>query len=326
MRKLGVPHGASLRLTLLASLVCAPGCSKSETGSASGKASKAECSALREKVCAEDVNMLSCGNAGPEVAAEFIAICTSAVSSKNAACATHDHDCLMRAVGEFVVVQKEQQSERDRKRHDDMVREAQHAQDQATQLNAKVSDTAAQLAKLDREIGDAIDSSAAAKDDAERDAAKAKIKALREERSAVVDSLKTVQAQRNVAPLAVSVKLSKPRSPVPSAHHAPHTPAGSGDSGLDLEDADEGTPLDMDTIFGVYSRSGAQLGACLQANGTTSVTLDIVILGTSGRVVMVEANGARSGPVYDCVNTVLRGMKFPTATAPRTKAEFDVSL
>jgi hypothetical protein len=103
---------------------------------------------------------------------------------------------------------------------------------------------------------------------------------------------------------------------------------GTENLSLDLsDDGDEGSEtLDMDKVYGVYSRYGGQLGGCLQSSGERSADIYINIEGKSGRVTFVRINGKTGGALFSCLNRVLRGMKFPSINGPRTRAEFNISM
>ena len=81
----------------------------------------------------------------------------------------------------------------------------------------------------------------------------------------------------------------------------------------------------MGTIFGVYSRYGGQLGGCLSKTGAGYASISIIIEGKSGKVNWVRVNGQKGGGLYDCINRVMRSMKFPSVNGPRSRAEFDIS-
>ena len=96
---------------------------------------------------------------------------------------------------------------------------------------------------------------------------------------------------------------------------------------LDLsDDSDETETLGMDKVYAVYSHYGAQLGGCLQQSGAGQANIGIIIDGPSGRVNWVKVNGQATGPLWGCLNRVLRGMQFPAIHGPRTRAEFDIGL
>ena len=137
----------------------------------------------------------------------------------------------------------------------------------------------------------------------------------------------------------LTVKVSEPKKPPPikrtgGGGGGRHTAGGGGGGGgngtenlaLDLsDDKDEGNEtLGMDKVYGTYSHYGAQLGGCLGGGGSANIYINID--GPSGRVVFVKINGKQGGPLYSCLNRVLRGMKFPSINGPRTRAEFDISM
>ena len=82
----------------------------------------------------------------------------------------------------------------------------------------------------------------------------------------------------------------------------------------------------MGEVYKVYSRYGGQLGGCLAQTGQHQANIYINIDGPSGRVQFVKINGKQSGPLYGCLNGVLRRMKFPSINGPRTRAEFDIAM
>jgi hypothetical protein len=135
----------------------------------------------------------------------------------------------------------------------------------------------------------------------------------------------------------LNVKVSEPKKPPPSQRSGGRR-TGGGNSGdyrrgtenlaLDMSDeGDEGSEtLDMGRVFQTYSRYGGQLGGCLASSGASSANIYINIDGPSGRVAFVKINGQQGGPLYGCLNRVLRGMQFPTIHGPRTRAEFDISM
>jgi hypothetical protein len=92
---------------------------------------------------------------------------------------------------------------------------------------------------------------------------------------------------------------------------------------LDLsDDSDETETLGMDKVYAVYSHYGAQLGGCVGGGGSANIS--IIIDGPSGRVNFVKVNGQATGPLWGCINRVMRSMQFPTIHGPRTRAEFDI--
>lgn len=137
----------------------------------------------------------------------------------------------------------------------------------------------------------------------------------------------------------LNVKVTMPKAPpkrTAGGHKGGgHTGAGgsytkgSEDLALDMSDeSDDGgsSTLDMNTVYGVYSRYGGQLGGCLQRTGAGQANIGIIIDGPSGRVTLVKVDGKQGGATWACLNGVLRGMKFPTLKSGRTRAEFDIGL
>ncbi|MBA3392092.1 MAG: hypothetical protein H0T89_05580 [Deltaproteobacteria bacterium] len=136
----------------------------------------------------------------------------------------------------------------------------------------------------------------------------------------------------------LKVKVSEPKKPPPAARTGGRRTGGGGGGGdftrgnenlaLDMsDDGDEGSEtLDMGTVFQVYSKFGGQLGGCLRSTGEGSANIYINIDGPTGRVAFVRINGKQAGPLYGCLNGVLRKMKFPTIKGPRTRAEFDIAM
>lgn len=137
----------------------------------------------------------------------------------------------------------------------------------------------------------------------------------------------------------LAVKLSEPKPPEKKKPSGGSRSGGSrsgggggGDDSEDLsfdmsgDDEDGSERLDMNTIYGVYSRYGGQLGSCVSRSGESYASIGIIIDGKSGKVTWVKVNGQKSGGLYDCINRVMRSMSFPTINGPRTRAEFDISL
>jgi eukaryotic-like serine/threonine-protein kinase len=105
-------------------------------------------------------------------------------------------------------------------------------------------------------------------------------------------------------------------------------PANSSeDMSLDMsgDDEESSPPLDMSTVYKVYSRVGGQLGGCLQSNGERSANISMIIDGPSGKVNFVKVNGKTSGGLQGCLNRTLRSLKFPEAGS-RTRAEFEIAM
>ena len=136
----------------------------------------------------------------------------------------------------------------------------------------------------------------------------------------------------------LKVKVSEPKKPPPAKRNTGggrRTPGaggnftkGSEDLSLNMsDDSDEGSEtLDMGRVYQTYSRYGGQLGGCLASTGEGQANIYINIDGPSGRVGFVRVNGKQGGPLYGCLNRVLRGMQFPSIKGPRTRAEFDISM
>ena len=149
-----------------------------------------------------------------------------------------------------------------------------------------------------------------------------------------------VASVSSVGEATLKVTISQPKRPPKRSHGGgggggggkPRTDTGGaiggGDLTLDLSgDDDEGSEtLDMNTIYGVYSRYGGQLGGCLSREGGGSANISIVIEGKSGKVTWLRVNDQASGGLHGCISRVMRGMKFPTINGPRSRAEFDISL
>jgi hypothetical protein len=105
------------------------------------------------------------------------------------------------------------------------------------------------------------------------------------------------------------------------------TPNGSEDQNLDMsgDDDESSPPLDMSTVYNVYSKAGGALGGCLQSNSERSANIGMIIDGPSGRVTFLKVNGKSSGGLQGCINRVMRGLKFPSAGS-RTRAEFEIAM
>jgi protein tyrosine kinase len=151
------------------------------------------------------------------------------------------------------------------------------------------------------------------------------------------DEQKKVASVGSIGDSELNTKISFPTTPKP----APKRPSGGGGGGarrggggggenldLDLSDDDStgSEVLDPNTINGVVQRSGGRLGGCLRKNGGGTAAISFSIEGKSGRVNFVKVNDAQSGGLYSCVNSVMRGMQFPSVNGPRTRAEFEMSL
>ncbi len=102
---------------------------------------------------------------------------------------------------------------------------------------------------------------------------------------------------------------------------------GSEDVTLDMsgDDEESSPPLDMSTVYNVYSRAGGALGGCLQSNGERNANIFMIIDGPSGKVTLVRVNGKNAGGLQGCISRTMRGLKFPAAGS-RTKAEFEISM
>jgi serine/threonine protein kinase len=137
----------------------------------------------------------------------------------------------------------------------------------------------------------------------------------------------------------LDVKFTEPKKPPPrrsgggggGTRKAGASGGGGGfnnneSMSLDLsDDSDEGSDtLSMGTVYGVYSRYGAQFAGCLGGGGQANIYISIN--GPSGRVQAVRIDGQTSGPKYNCLARVLRNMQFPPIKGPRTRAEFDISM
>lgn len=146
------------------------------------------------------------------------------------------------------------------------------------------------------------------------------------------DKIESVAALEGAS---LKVKVSEPKRPPPPPKRTGtgRRPSGGGQQGteslaLDMSDeGDEGgETLDMGKVYAVYSRYGGALGGCLQSTGASAANIYININGPRGRVEFARINGQTSGPLFGCLNRVLRGMKFPAINGPRTRAEFDIAL
>jgi hypothetical protein len=134
----------------------------------------------------------------------------------------------------------------------------------------------------------------------------------------------------------LDIKVSPPKAPPRVAHsgggHHHGGGGGGGGNGTDAlsfdmsgdDDDDSGSPLDMQTVYNVYSQRAGALVGCAQRAGASDAAISMIIDGKSGHVTFVKVDGGQSGPLYSCINSVLRGLQFPTTTAPRTRAEFNL--
>jgi hypothetical protein len=150
------------------------------------------------------------------------------------------------------------------------------------------------------------------------------------------DEGKTANGVEAVGGGKLDIKVNMPKEPPKVAHKGGgghhggggggHNPGNSSDTlSFDMsgdDDDDSGSPLDMGTVYNVYSRRAGDLVGCAQRNGVSDAAIAISIDGKSGRVTSVKVNGGTSGSLYSCLSGVLRSLQFPTTTAPRTRAEF----
>jgi hypothetical protein len=156
----------------------------------------------------------------------------------------------------------------------------------------------------------------------------------------IIDSMRHTDDKQQVATIngldgaQLKVTVTLPKTP-PAKHHSGGGGGGknwgqknaSENMSLDLaDDSDETETLDMGKVYAVYSHYGAQLGGCLNANGAGSANIAISIDGPSGRVNIVKVNGQATGPLWGCINRVMRTMQFPAIHGPRTRAEFDIGV
>ncbi len=154
--------------------------------------------------------------------------------------------------------------------------------------------------------------------------------------SARKEETTTVAGLTKLDGASLKVKVSEPKKPPPAVRSGGGRRTGAGgnftkgseDLSLDMSgDGDEGSEtLDMGTVFQVYSKHGGALGGCLRSTGEGSANIYINIDGPSGRVAYVKINGKQGGALYGCLNGVLRRMKFPSISGPRTRAEFDIGI
>ena len=155
------------------------------------------------------------------------------------------------------------------------------------------------------------------------------IASTREAKQEKIDGVSAIEGA------SLKVTVSMPKKPPPPPRGAGRRPGGGGnvrqgneDLSLDMSDeGDEGgETLSMDRVYAVYSKHGGQLGGCLASTGEGAANIYINIDGKSGRVSFVRINGKTSGPLFNCLARVLRGMKFPSIDGPRTRAEFDIAM
>jgi hypothetical protein len=155
------------------------------------------------------------------------------------------------------------------------------------------------------------------------------ITSMREAKKEQIDGVAAIEG----ASLKVSVSMPKAPPPVKRGTGGRRTGGnvqqGSENLALDMSDEGEdegGETLSMDRVYAVYSKYGAQLGGCLASSGERSANIYMNIDGKSGQVAFVKINGKTSGPLFNCLARVLRGMKFPSVNGPRTRAEFDIAM
>jgi hypothetical protein len=133
----------------------------------------------------------------------------------------------------------------------------------------------------------------------------------------------------------LEVKMTMPKAPPKRAGGGGHHSGGGGGNSqngsdvlaLDMsgdDDDDGGGPLDMTTVYNGYAPRGGQLMGCLAKTGAGSASIAMIIDGKSGRVSFLKVNGETSGPLFACLNGVLRSIQFPSTGGARTRAEFDL--
>ncbi|MGE0869444.1 MAG: hypothetical protein AB7P03_12835 [Kofleriaceae bacterium] len=150
---------------------------------------------------------------------------------------------------------------------------------------------------------------------------------------------KQVAALEDLGGAELKVKVSVPkvpkREPRAGGQRGPGKRTGGGinngseDLSLDMSDeSDDGGAgsLDMNVVYGVYSRYGAQLGGCLARGGGGSANIYMNIDGPSGKVKFLKINGEQKGELYACMSRVMNKMQFPTLKGGRTRVEFDIGL
>ena len=154
------------------------------------------------------------------------------------------------------------------------------------------------------------------------------------------DENKQVASISSVGAAQLNVTISAPKVPPKVArgsggsgggHHAgAGGGGGEGDGALALDmsgDDDGGSEtLGMDTVYGVYSKYGGQLGGCLQSQGGGTANISVIIKGDTGRVTFVKVNDSTTSGLANCIGHVMKSMKFPSVNGPRTRAEFSISL
>lgn len=151
------------------------------------------------------------------------------------------------------------------------------------------------------------------------------------------DEKQTIGGVAKIEGASLKVSVSVPKKPPPAKRTGGggRRTGGGGDFtqgkedlSLDMSDeGDEGSEtLDMGAVYQVYSKYGGQLGGCLASTGESAANIYINIDGPTGRVQFVKINGKQAGPLFGCLNGVLRRMKFPAIKGPRTRAEFDIAM
>ena len=154
------------------------------------------------------------------------------------------------------------------------------------------------------------------------------------------DETKQVASISTVGAAQLNVTISAPKVPPKVAHGSGgggggghHVGGGGGGEGdgalaLDMSGDDDGgsETLGMDTVYGVYSKYGGQLGGCLQSQGGGTANISVIIKGDSGRVTFVKVNDSTTSGLANCIGRVMKSMKFPSVNGPRTRAEFSISL
>ncbi|MGE0545429.1 MAG: hypothetical protein AB7O24_26760 [Kofleriaceae bacterium] len=152
------------------------------------------------------------------------------------------------------------------------------------------------------------------------------------------DDRKEIVAFEDLGGAELKVKVSEPkvpkREPRAGGQRAGAKRTGGGiqngseDLALDMSDEgdDSAGSLDMNVVYGVYSRYGGQLGGCLARGGGGSANIYMNIDGPSGKVKFLKINGEQRGELYSCMSRVMDKMKFPTIKSGRTRVEFDIGL
>ncbi|MGE0398706.1 MAG: protein kinase [Kofleriaceae bacterium] len=157
-------------------------------------------------------------------------------------------------------------------------------------------------------------------------------------RAASSDKEKKVEGIDKLEGAELKVTVTMPKAPPKKARHSGGGGGGGGggnytkgseDLSLDMSDEGDdggGGPLDMGTVYNVYSKYGGRLGGCLAKTGASSANIGIIIDGKSGRVSLVKVDGKQQGGTWACINGVMRGMQFPSTGGARTRAEFDIGI